>query len=274
MLRWYGYVGIALIAFAIANFSLVIQPFARWYIPIIWYGYILLVDSLVQKVSGRSLISTYPKEFVFMAGISVPFWLIFEVYNIFGGYWQYTNYTWHAHLADFTTILPAVLVTYALFRALGAFRRFDTAAAKTTVRKSRAYLWPLVVLGAAATVAPLLIPGIGAPFVWVGLFLLLDPLDYMLGRASAIDIVGNGKTSFVLQLFAAGITMGFFWELWNNFAYSRWVYNIQIVSNIPKLFAMPLPGYLGYLPFAVVVFLFYALFRPLVFKKKNLVLGI
>ena len=72
MLKWYGYVGAVLLAFGNANFFLVIQPFADWYIPIVWFGYILLIDSIVYRTRGRSLIATHPKEAFFLATISLP----------------------------------------------------------------------------------------------------------------------------------------------------------------------------------------------------------
>ena len=68
-----GMAGAALIAFAVLNFYLRIEPFAEWYIPIIWYGYIFVTDSLVFRFSERSLITSKTREFVFMLLLSVPF---------------------------------------------------------------------------------------------------------------------------------------------------------------------------------------------------------
>ena len=73
-MKWYGYLGIFLIAFAIVNFYFVLQPFALLYIPIIWFGYIFLLDAIVFKLKKRSFIASYPKEFLLMLIVSVPFW--------------------------------------------------------------------------------------------------------------------------------------------------------------------------------------------------------
>ena len=56
MFKWYGILGIVLILFTEVNFFLKIQPFANFYFPIVWFGYILLVDAVVYKIKGNSLI--------------------------------------------------------------------------------------------------------------------------------------------------------------------------------------------------------------------------
>ncbi|MGI0100717.1 MAG: hypothetical protein ACREBH_03315 [Candidatus Micrarchaeaceae archaeon] len=275
MLKSYGYLGLALIIFAEVNFYLVIEPFAKWYIPIVWYGYILFIDSIVYSIKKESLISSHKKEFLLMLLLSVPFWSIFEVYNLFTRSWIYINYIWYVHLIDFSTIMPAVLETFTLFKALDIGKQFDSNSRQVRRKGStKGYVGLLVVVGALAALLPVLEPNIGYPFIWVGLFLLLDPLNYLIGRPSVIKKVSEGKRSMVIQLFAAGIVVGFFWEFWNYQAYPKWVYTLPyFISNL-KLFAMPLFGYLGYLPFALEAFLFYAFFRSFLFKKGNDMLSI
>jgi hypothetical protein len=277
MLRWYGYLGIALIIFAEINFWAVIQPFATWYIPIVWYGYILFVDSLVYKIKGRSFISSHFKEFIFLCLISIPFWSIFEFYNLYTLSWGYTNYVWYLHLVDFTTIMPAILETFSLLNVLKIGEWFDTKRKipprKISYRDQTFYnnvIKLLVVVGAFTTIIPILIPSIGFPFMWLGLYFFLEPLNYLTGRASILQKISIGKKSTVLRLWLAGIIMGFFWEFWNYQAYPKWSYTLPS-AYLPtiKIFAMPLAGYLGYLPFAVEVFVFFAAFRPFLFKDKN-----
>jgi hypothetical protein len=154
MLRWYGYLGIALIILAQLNFFAKIEPFATWYIPIVWYGYILFVDSLVYKVKKRSLISNYPKEFLFLVALSVLFWSIFELYNIFTLSWSYANYVWYVHFLDFTTIMPAVLETFSLFTALKLGKRFDIKKGKVhKPANERLIVKLLVIFGAFITIS-------------------------------------------------------------------------------------------------------------------------
>ncbi len=276
MLKWYGYLGILLIAFAEINFLLVIEPFALWYIPIVWSGYILLVDSITYRIKGQSLIMSYTKEFMAMCAISVPFWLIFEFYNIFTNSWIYTNYVWYVHIVDFITIMPAVLETFTLLGAIGVFKSLDKTRKKNTQAPSRSpsiLLQLLVFFGAFITILPFIDPKIGYPFMWVGLILLLDPFNYLTGRPSVAQKFSSGNKSILYRLFLSGLIMGFFWEFWNYQAYPKWTYNLHyfIFSGI-KLFEMPLAGYLGYLPFAVEVYLFFAFFRSFLFKRTNTLL--
>lgn len=277
MLKWYGYLGLLLIIFAEINFLTVIQPFASWYIPIVWYGYILFVDSLVYKINGRSLISSYFKEFVFLCIISVLFWTIFELYNLYTVSWTYTNYVWYLHLVDFTTIMPAVLETFTLLNVLEVGKWFDVRRRaqpkEAKYRNQSIYvnvIGLLAVIGAFTTVIPIFIPSIGLPFMWLGLFFFLEPFNYLTGRPSILQKASLGKKSVMLRLWLSGIIMGFFWEFWNYQAYPKWIYTLP-TAYFPaiKLFAMPLVGYLGYLPFAAEVFLFFALFRSFIFKYNN-----
>ncbi len=274
-MRWYFYLGIVLVAFAEFNFSAMIQPFALWYLPIVWYGYILLVDGLVHRFRGKSLISTYPREFALMVVLSVPFWLIFEAYNLYDFSWQYFHFSIMMHLVNFTTIMPALLETFSLFSVLEVGKGLDFRK-RASGRKGSAGgsfpvngIWLLVIAGLLVSLLPFFLPSIGFLFMWIGLFLLIDPLNYLTGRPSIVNKLSSGQRSIVARLFLSGLTMGLFWEFWNYQAYPKWTYAISIFLSNVKLFEMPIFGYIGYLPFAMEAFLFYALFRSFFFKRGN-----
>lgn len=275
MLKWYFYLGLALIIFAQINFVLVIKPLAYWYIPIVWWGFILVVDGITNKISGKSMISTYPKEFVFLVALSVPFWSIFEVYNIFTHSWYYVHYFWYVHLFDFMIIMPAFMETFSLVGVLGFGKRFDNKKITTKVKKRNekyqiSIIKLLVVVGFFAAILPIIIPKSSYPFEWFGLFLFIDPLNYLTGRPSIIKIVSTGRRGILIQSALAGLITGFFMEFWNYQAYPKWYYAFTATGL--KLFEMPLQGFLGYIPFMMVVFLFFSLFRSFIFKKRNVFL--
>jgi hypothetical protein len=49
---------------------------------------------------------------------------------------------------------------------------------------------------------------------------------------------------------AAGLICGLWWEAWNYFAITKWVYTLPVL-NFWKVFEMPLLGFLGFPPFAL-----------------------
>jgi hypothetical protein len=59
---------------------------------------------------------------------------------------------------------------------------------------------------------------------------------------------------------------GFFWELWNLYAYPKWIYDIPYLEVL-HVFEMPLAGYGGYIPFGWELFALYSFFHG--FQKKT-----
>ena len=56
-----------------------IEPFYSWHTPIAWTGSILAVDGLVWKRRGSSWLSNARAELLFLAFVSVPLWVAFEL---------------------------------------------------------------------------------------------------------------------------------------------------------------------------------------------------
>ncbi|HEY6213416.1 MAG TPA: hypothetical protein VIW45_14085, partial [Vicinamibacterales bacterium] len=91
-----------------------IDPFWSWNTPICWTGFILFADAIVYRARGRSRIRSTPRDFAWLAVLSIPLWLVFEGYNQFIDNWYYTGlpenpllryfgYGW-----SFATIWPAI----------------------------------------------------------------------------------------------------------------------------------------------------------------------
>ena len=53
MFKKWGIIGIILIILSQINFFLKIQPFADWYFPIIWIGYILIIDAVIYNINKK-----------------------------------------------------------------------------------------------------------------------------------------------------------------------------------------------------------------------------
>lgn len=83
MMKWYGIAGIFIILLAQFTMILRIQPFLTFFTPIVWIGYIILIDSFVYAIKGNSYLVNKKHKLFIMSLISVNFWFIFEIYNKF-----------------------------------------------------------------------------------------------------------------------------------------------------------------------------------------------
>src|SRR5699024_10474051 len=99
-------------------------------------------------------------------------------------------------------------------------------------------------------------------------FLLIDVINDITGMRSIASQVADRRWDTVLVLFAAGLTCGFFWELWNIRSMPKWTYTVPHVGFF-KVFEMPILGYGGYLPFALEIFAIYNLLHAIVFRYPD-----
>ncbi len=251
----YGFVGLSVMVMAQALMFLRVEPVYTYFTPIVWSGYILLVDSLIGSIQRRSLISHRRGELVFILMLSVIFWLIFEAYNLHVKNWRYQGFPqqmWATCLGlawAYATILPAVLLTARLLELLG-FPKVSV----PRIQVGRRIRWVLIMVGVLCLTIPPLLPFAVARYlvavIWLGFIFLLDPVTARRDGWSLLADLQRGDLSRVTVLFASGLICGLLWEFWNHWAGASWVYTVPIPLG-PRLFQMPLGGYLGFLPFAV-----------------------
>ena len=268
-MAWHGWLGAIVLVVNQALLPWQIDPLARWYTPIMWTGYILLVDAWVLRREGRSLLHDRPREALFMATVSIPLWLVFEGFNVRLRNWAYFGvpedpvvagiaYAW-----AFATIWPGIFATAAL---LGA-GPLPTPPPRRASAPPSPGLRLAMAVGVVFLVVPPLLPAPVRPwtfgFVWLGFVLLLDPLNARRGRPSFLAAWAAGDRAFVWRWLLAGLVCGVLWEFWNYWALARWRYVGVPVFPSVKLFEMPLAGYLGFPPFALEVFTMYHFVRPL-----------
>ena len=271
-MRAHGWIGLGLVLAAEAAL-LSGQPLvARWFTPLVWTGYVLLVDALAARLTGRSYLTTDRVEGVLVGLASVGCWWLFEWYNAprfwrggadaAGLWWRYQGlepnlflrrlgYDW-----SFATIFPALFLTATVLRAR-VFRRVRV----RPWRPPRATLRALVVVGAVAAVLPLVIASAWlVPLVWVAFTLLLEPLNARAGRPSWLADLGRGDASRLAALLAAGVVCGALWEFWNYWAATKWTYSVPYLGHV-KVLEMPVLGYLGFPAFALECFAMYQWLR-------------
>src|SRR6267378_8396462 len=164
----HGWVGIAILLGAEAALHGGQPLVARWFTPLVWTGYVLFVDALAARLTGRSYLTTDRVEGVLAALASVGAWWLFELYNAprfwrggadaAGLWWRYhglepnlflrrVGYDW-----SFATIFPALFLSAAVLRAT-IFRR----ARVRPWRPAPGALGLMMALGAASVVVPLVV---------------------------------------------------------------------------------------------------------------------
>jgi hypothetical protein len=241
-------------------------PFHHWHTPIAWTGYILFVDALVWRTRGTSWLSDAPFEFAFLATVSVPLWIVFELYN------KYTLHNWYymglpewlplryfGYVWSFATIWPAIFETGDLLAALrGPAHPVRIAPAREPLGP---LAWVSVATGTGMLLLPIAYPStyLAAP-VWLGFIFLLDPLNARAGSESILGDLRRGQPHRLVNLLIAGLICGLIWEFWNYWAGTKWIYNVPILPDL-KLFEMPVAGFGGFPPFAVECFVMYVAVR-------------
>jgi hypothetical protein len=252
-----GWLGLSLLAVCWPlNWTLPGQRTAYLFFPL-WLGYILVVDALVFWRAGASLWSRSRGGFLLLFFLSAPSWWLFEVINDRTGNWEYLgaqNFTpieYHALCTlCFSTVMPAVFETAELVRS---FRWVNALRPGWRIPDTRAVNQSMLVIGVTMLTALLLWPKYFYPFVWISLVLILEPLNRALGRRHLLEWLESGNWRPVISLSLGALICGFFWEMWNEWSWPQWIYHTP-GAEILHAFKMPLPGYGGYIPFALELF--------------------
>ncbi|RLA95220.1 MAG: hypothetical protein DRG25_00750 [Deltaproteobacteria bacterium] len=260
-------IGFGLVMLITVEFSLFwgTEPFSSWFYPFAWWSYILMVDGIIYRIQGNSLIISRTPEFLVMIPWSVSIWLIFEMYNLRMENWYYVNIIdhqwlrWSGYFISYSTVLPGIFETTELLECLGLYSK-----AKTKARVVSNLHFPVFYLiGVLFLLLPLFFPRYCFPLVWLGFIFLLDPINYIHGSPSLIREWEEGHPRKLLLLLTSSLICGFLWEFWNYWAQSKWIYTVPFFDEL-KIFEMPLAGFLGFPPFAVecyVIYNFISLFR-------------
>ncbi len=234
----------------------------------LWLGYCLTIDALVKLRSGSSLFTRSPMKYFGLFLISAPSWWLFELFNFHLKNWQYIG---KEHFTDFeyallaslsfSTVIPAVFGSAEL---VTTFRWFKNLKFKNALNPNAKIFLIFFISGLILLLAILKWPDLLYPFIWVTVYLLIEPLNAKAGYSSIFEFTKDKNWQALISLPLGCLICAFFWELWNYYSYPKWVYHLPYV-NAPKIFEMPLPGYIGYIPFSFELFaltsLVYGIFR-------------
>ncbi|MFB3884170.1 MAG: DUF4332 domain-containing protein [Thermodesulfobacteriota bacterium] len=261
----HGILGISLLILSELFLFKKIEPFYSWFYCFAWWSYILTIDAIIYHLKGNSLILSRTKEFFLMIPWSIFIWLIFEAANLSLKNWYYINLPnstverWMGYAVAYGTVLPGIFETTELLETIGLFKESRVKKARFS-SGDRAFFVPLGVLCLISSVA---IPKYFFPLIWVGFIFLLEPVNDRFGGRSLLKDLEEGNPRKIYLLLTAGLICGLLWEFWNFWSLSKWIYTVPFFEEI-KGFEMPALGFLGFLPFAVQVYVMYnfvSLFR-------------
>ena len=222
-----------------------------------WIGYIILINALCIWRSGHSILTAAPWRFVLLIPGSALFWWFFEYLNRFVENWYYVGvsqfnraeYAAFASLA-FATVLPAVMSTQQLLLTFQSFSRCADTLSIPAPRHPRVMAAAALILSASGLFLLGVIPNQLFALVWFAPLLLILSMQVLLNQKTFLSSVFRGDWGLILSSAIAALICGFLWELWNVGSLARWHYTVPYVDRF-HLFAMPMAGYGGYLPFGL-----------------------
>jgi len=256
----YGWFGILLITvFWILNW-LLIGLRTHWGFFPLWLGYCLTIDGLVFLRKGTSMIKRNVFIYSLLFIISIPVWWLFEFFNGITQNWFYIGSEFFSGIEyfllaslSFSTVLPAVL---GAAEFAGTFNWIKNLKQGPRIGNDRKTLGVLFLIGAVMLFLLIIFPAIFYPLLWISIYLIVDSINAAAGNNSLLVYTKNGDWGVIVSLFTGCMICAFFWEMWNFYSYPKWVYRLPYV-HVLEFFEMPLPGYIGYLPFSLELFAFY-----------------
>ena len=259
-LPWWVYVGIGVFGAGVWWLAADVPIWNTiWYVPA-WYGYLLVLDGVMLHTQGHSFLRDRRRETVALLFWSVPFWYVYEAYNLVIENWYYVfglrSDTWGFvfSAAAFATVLPACFAHAAWLKAQGLFNTIRWRGLRST-GKIEAILW---CVGASCAILPLIWPPYAFWMVWGATLGIPEAVNYRLGAPSLLRDLERGRPARLLRLLCGGAWAGVIWEGFNYWARCKWIYTVPGLEAW-KLFEMPLPGFLGFPVLAVSGFACYGL---------------
>lgn len=195
--------------------------------PLAWAGVLVALDGLARWRRGTSPLRT-AGDWVAAGAASVLFWDIFELVNLRLRNWQYVGVSpepWASSafaLVSFATVLPAARLGFAQLHGVEPRPSVGNRSWKAAA-------------GFGLLAVALAFPRHAFPLAWIFLWPVCASL---------------AGVRIPLRAMTLGLPLGLVWEALNWRCARGWVYSIPFFDR-PRLFEMPLPGYLGYLPFAL-----------------------
>ena len=263
------YIGLGGLALSTGLLAAGIPFFKTWYYCLAWWPLLLAVDSINFRTFGDSPLTRGIRSFLTKALVSISVWLLFELFNLRLQNWSYHSLPaaswarWLGFSVAFASVIPAIEEFSILIRRfLPRIKR-----PKKSLHVTPRILTGSFILGIIMLALNQLWPRLFFPLVWLGVIFLVDPISYRWGRLSIFRDLESRYIDRIIHWTLGGLTMGFLWEFLNFWAGGHWKYSLPYL-DFGRIFQMPVLGYLGFMPFALEVFV---LWQFIIHTKERLV---
>lgn len=221
----------------------------------LWMCYILVVNALTWRRSGRCLLTDRPRYLIQLFALSACFWWGFEYLNRFVQNWHYREAVDYGALGyllaasiSFSTVLPAVLSTRDLLLTYGPLDCGLRDSWCISLPRPRLFAAIGLVIASLLLIGIAMVPNLLYPFLWLAPLLLLVCLQALFGDRHLLSSLPRGDWRPLVVPALAACLCGIFWELWNSRSLAKWFYDIPLVHRF-LVFEMPVLGFAGYFPF-------------------------
>jgi hypothetical protein len=233
--------------------------------PLCWWSVLLALYGAVRLRHGRGALPA-ASELLLLGLGSVVFWDVFELLNLKLHDWWYVGelrVAWAGALfsaASFAIVLPAARLGEILLRPARTRSAWPPSAtlAGAPAASAAAGMDPrratrLACAGLALLAVALAAPRVAFPLAWVFLLPLCEAALCLWPAAAGelrgpLEALWAGDRGVAARLLAFALPLGLLWEGLNYSCARGWVYTVPHFEGA-KIFEMPAPGYLGYLPF-------------------------
>jgi hypothetical protein len=269
---WHGWFGVVLVSIAWPLNWILPGMRTTWLFFPLWLGFALTVDGLVFYRKGSSLLARSPRQYIGLFMLSAPAWWLFELINLRTANWHYLGVEGFPPLVyfllaslNFSTVIPAVFGMGELISTCSFVQKMKPG---LIIRDDR--MTTLIFFGVGWVMLALLLawPRYFFPFVWISVYFITEPINIWLGYRHLAEGTRMGDWRVVISLWIGVLITGFFWEMWNFWAFPKWVYEVPGVDFL-RVFEMPILGYGGYLPFALELHALYQIVWGLNKKPKE-----
>ncbi|HOJ70587.1 MAG TPA: hypothetical protein PLR38_01970 [Syntrophorhabdaceae bacterium] len=224
-----------------------IEPLYFHFYTFVWWSFIVLMDVIYAIRKGRFLIlkRTLPAMIV----ISASFWCIFELINLRIQNWYYINlpmeyyHRYTGYLLAYGTVVPGIYITKEIIQDLIG----DIEIKKIHLNR---YPFYAIITGFALLFLTLAVPKYFFSLAWVSAGLIFDGYNYYRGYSSFARDLEAGQIRGIIATMLSGLLCGILWEFWNFWAVTKWIYTVPFFEGM-KIFEMPVPGYIGFVVFAL-----------------------